>query len=81
VSKRLGSPYRSGCSKQWVKVKNPAAPPVRREADEDLGALTTTGIKRAARPEAYEPPESASAEDDSEPDAGSILGARVIGVL
>jgi ATP-dependent DNA ligase len=26
VSKRLGSLYRSGRSKQWVKVKNPAAP-------------------------------------------------------
>jgi bifunctional non-homologous end joining protein LigD len=31
VSKRLGSTYRSGRSKQWVKVKNPAAPAVRRE--------------------------------------------------
>jgi ATP-dependent DNA ligase len=26
VSKRLGSPYRSGRSKHWVKVKNPKAP-------------------------------------------------------
>jgi ATP-dependent DNA ligase len=26
VSKRLGSLYRSGRSKHWVKVKNPAAP-------------------------------------------------------
>jgi hypothetical protein len=26
VSKRLGSPYRSGRSPHWVKVKNPAAP-------------------------------------------------------
>jgi ATP-dependent DNA ligase len=37
VSKRLGSTYRSGRSKQWVKVKNPAAPAVRREAEEDWG--------------------------------------------
>jgi ATP-dependent DNA ligase len=37
VSKRLGSPYRSGRSKHWVKVKNPAAPAVRREAEEDWG--------------------------------------------
>jgi ATP-dependent DNA ligase len=37
VSKRLGSLYRSGRSKQWVKVKNPAAPAVRREAEEDWG--------------------------------------------
>jgi bifunctional non-homologous end joining protein LigD len=26
VSKRLGSTYRSGRSRQWLKVKNPAAP-------------------------------------------------------
>jgi ATP-dependent DNA ligase len=35
VSKRLGSTYSSGRSMQWVKVKNPAAPAVRREAEED----------------------------------------------
>jgi bifunctional non-homologous end joining protein LigD len=37
VSKRLGSLYRSGRSKHWVKVKNPAAPAVRLEAEEDWG--------------------------------------------
>jgi len=37
VSKRIGSAYRSGRSKYWVKVKNPAAPAVRREAEEDWG--------------------------------------------
>jgi bifunctional non-homologous end joining protein LigD len=35
VSKRVGSLYRSGRSKYWVKVKNPAAPAVKREAEED----------------------------------------------
>jgi bifunctional non-homologous end joining protein LigD len=35
VSKRLGSPYRSGRSPNWVKVKNPNAPAVMREAEED----------------------------------------------
>ena len=35
VSKRLGSPYRSGRSKHWVKVKNPKAPAAKREAEED----------------------------------------------
>lgn len=35
VSKRLGSSYESGRSPHWVKVKNPAAPAVRREAEED----------------------------------------------
>jgi bifunctional non-homologous end joining protein LigD len=34
-SKRFGSPYRSGRSPHWVKVKNPAAPAVKREAEED----------------------------------------------
>ena len=35
VSKRLGSPYRSGRSAHWVKAKNPKAPAVKREAEED----------------------------------------------
>src|ERR1700752_5234170 len=38
VSKRLGSPYRSGRSAHWVKVKNPKAPAVRREAEKDWGS-------------------------------------------
>jgi ATP dependent DNA ligase domain len=37
VSKRLGSPYLSGRSRHWIKSKNPAAPAVRREAEEDWG--------------------------------------------
>ena len=37
VSKRLGSPYRSGRADCWVKVKNPKAPAVKREAQEDWG--------------------------------------------
>ena len=35
VSKRLGSPYRSGRADCWVKVKNSSAPAVRREAEAD----------------------------------------------
>ncbi len=35
VSKRLGSPYRYGHSRDWLKIKNPVAPAVRREAAED----------------------------------------------
>ncbi|MFY9838959.1 MAG: hypothetical protein WAK55_21285 [Xanthobacteraceae bacterium] len=34
---RLGSTYRSGRSKHWLKIKNPAAPAVKREAEEDWG--------------------------------------------
>jgi bifunctional non-homologous end joining protein LigD len=37
VSKRLGSRYVSGRTKDWLKFKNPAAPAVRREAEEDWG--------------------------------------------
>jgi bifunctional non-homologous end joining protein LigD len=37
VSKRLGSTYRSGRTSDWLKFKNPNAPAVRREAEEDWG--------------------------------------------
>ena len=35
VSKRRISPYRSGRSSDWIKSKNPDAPAVRREAEEE----------------------------------------------
>jgi ATP-dependent DNA ligase len=35
VSKRKGSRYVSGCTDTWVKVKNPATPAFKREAEED----------------------------------------------
>ena len=37
VSKHLGSRYRSGRSPDWPKFKNPEAPAVKREAEEDWG--------------------------------------------
>src|SRR5262249_37626266 len=37
VSKRKHSRYRSGRSRDWVKTKNPNAPAVKREAEEDWG--------------------------------------------
>jgi bifunctional non-homologous end joining protein LigD len=37
VSKRLGSPYVSGRFRYWLKFKNPAAPAVKREAEEEWG--------------------------------------------
>jgi bifunctional non-homologous end joining protein LigD len=37
VSKRKDSMYRSGRSHDWLKMKNPAAPAVKREAEEDWG--------------------------------------------
>jgi ATP-dependent DNA ligase len=35
VSKRLGSVYRIGRSRNWLKFKNPGAPAVKREAEEN----------------------------------------------
>ena len=35
VWKRRGSRYTSGRSKEWIKLKNPKAPAVKREAEED----------------------------------------------
>jgi bifunctional non-homologous end joining protein LigD len=37
VSKRKGSPYRSGRSADWLKMKNPACEAVKREAEEAGG--------------------------------------------
>jgi bifunctional non-homologous end joining protein LigD len=37
VSKRRDSPYRSGRSPDWLKMKNPACEAVRREVEEDWG--------------------------------------------
>ena len=37
LSKRIGSRYRSGRSRDWIKLKNPNAPAVKREAEEDWG--------------------------------------------
>jgi hypothetical protein len=47
VSKWLGSLYRSGRSKDWLKFKNPAAPAVKREAEEDgQGEMAMTADQR-----------------------------------
>jgi bifunctional non-homologous end joining protein LigD len=37
VPKRKDSAYRSGRSPDWLKMKNPTAPAVKREAEEDWG--------------------------------------------
>ena len=37
VSKRKDSAYRSGRCPDWLKMKNPTAPAVKREAEEDWG--------------------------------------------
>jgi bifunctional non-homologous end joining protein LigD len=37
VSKRKDSAYRSGRSRDWLKMKNPACSAVKREAEEDWG--------------------------------------------
>jgi hypothetical protein len=48
-SRPLGSPYRSGRSPHWVKVKNPKAPAVKREAEEDWGRVVKESRLLAAR--------------------------------
>ena len=57
VSKRLGSRYVSGRSRDWIKTKNPDAPAVKREAEEDWngsrsrnGAVQRTGAGRSDDP-------------------------------
>ncbi len=51
-SKRLGSPYRSGRADCWVKVKNPAAPAVKREAEGDWNwCVATRRFRRPGRRE------------------------------
>src|SRR5215469_15371646 len=46
VSKRLGSIYRRGRSPLWLKVKNPNAPAVKRDAEEDWGnKRSSNGVK------------------------------------
>jgi bifunctional non-homologous end joining protein LigD len=37
VSKRKDSPYKSGRSPHWLKMKNPACAAMKREAEEDWG--------------------------------------------
>jgi bifunctional non-homologous end joining protein LigD len=49
VSKRLGSAYRSGRVDHWLEIKNPAAPAVRREAEEDWGGKRAGDIARLRR--------------------------------
>jgi hypothetical protein len=40
VSKRKDSPYRSGRSPDWLKMKNPAQPAVKRGGGRGLGEMT-----------------------------------------
>jgi ATP-dependent DNA ligase len=40
VSKRLGSRYTSDRTRDWLKFKNPNAPAVKREAEEEWGKGT-----------------------------------------
>jgi bifunctional non-homologous end joining protein LigD len=50
VSNRKGLPYRSGRSPDWLKMKNPACAAVKREAEEDWGAMSSHPLvlKRAS---------------------------------
>jgi bifunctional non-homologous end joining protein LigD len=48
VSKRRDSPYRSGRSPHWIKSKNPNAPAVKREAEEDWGQWPAKSARRSS---------------------------------
>jgi ATP-dependent DNA ligase len=49
VSKRKGSPYRSGRSPDWLKMKNPEAPAVKREAEETFAFISAASHQRGDR--------------------------------
>jgi ATP-dependent DNA ligase len=49
VSKRRNSPYRSGGSPDWIKSKNPDAPAVRREAEEDWNGWQAARSRNSSR--------------------------------
>jgi bifunctional non-homologous end joining protein LigD len=49
VSKRKDSRYRSGRSPDWVKSKNPNAPAVKREAEEEWGRWSAVKPRRSSR--------------------------------
>jgi ATP-dependent DNA ligase len=49
VSKRRDSRYQSGRSAHWVKSKNPNAPAVKREAEEDWNGWRSAGTRHSRR--------------------------------
>jgi bifunctional non-homologous end joining protein LigD len=49
VSKRRDSSYNSGRSPDWIKSKNPNAPAVKREAEEDWGRWPSARRKHSGR--------------------------------
>jgi ATP-dependent DNA ligase len=49
VSKRKDSRYSSGRSPHWMKSKNPNAPAVKREAEEDWGQWSSAKPKYSLR--------------------------------
>ena len=49
----MGSPYRSGRSPDWLKMKNPDAPAVKREAEEDWTRMLVGYEGEMPPPEAF----------------------------
>src|SRR5262245_1641138 len=49
VSKRKDSRYSSGRSPHWIKSKNPNAPAVKREAEEDWGQWSRAKSRHSLR--------------------------------
>jgi ATP-dependent DNA ligase len=49
VSKRRDSPYSFGRSRHWIKSKNPQAPAVKREAEEEWGRWPSAKTRHSRR--------------------------------
>ena len=50
LSKRLSAPYRSGPSRDWIKVKNPDSPAmIRRQGAERVGSFVALRAHRSRR--------------------------------
>ena len=60
VSKRLGSPYKSGRSHDWLKFKNPQAPAVKREHPRCGGLLPDWRVRHPFGRKQREAPGSAT---------------------
>jgi hypothetical protein len=80
VSKRKHSPYRSGRSPDWLKMKNPAAPAVKREAEEPKsdGTYVVDVQDGRRRGDGDLNPENRDGSDPALPRADAVWALRAI---
>jgi bifunctional non-homologous end joining protein LigD len=72
VSKRLGSPYKAGRSPQWLKIKNPDAPAVRRL----VGRMTATSTRSRSGRKTARKSTACSTPATTSPKPATCSGAR-----